>query len=389
MLFLAIVLTDMPPIYLDHQATTPVDPRVLEDMRPYFSEQFSNAHANTYRGGLEARRATEKARRKLATTIGAHPKDIIFTSGATESNNIAILGIAEVASTSRRRIVTQPTEHKSVLGPIKALLDRGFEVVTVRVKRDGLVDLEELCQSVDETTLLVSMMLVNNETGVIQPVQKIAEICKRVGAFFHSDCAQALGKVKVNVNALNFDSASFSAHKAYGPKGIGALYIRRLRQAPISPITYGGGQEGGLRPGTLPVPLCVGFGKAAQLIQDEESEITEHLLMLEQRLWEGVKALVPSASRNGHDTFRAPGCFSMQFPGYQADALIDAWQGLEVAKGSACEATKLRSSHVLRSMGVSRTQADSSIRIGIGRFTSVQDIDETIAIIERSIGKIP
>ena len=385
MLCHAIVLTDMHAIYLDHQATTPVDPCVAEAMRPFFTDRFSNAHANTYRRGTEAMRATENARHKIAVAIGAPTKDVIFTSGATESNNIAILGISAAAPLQRRRVVTQATEHRSVLGPVAYLTEQGFEVITVGVGRDGIVNLDELSRSVDESTLLVSVMLVNNETGVIQPIREVAEICRRAGALLHSDCAQALGKISIDVDTFRFDLASFSAHKVYGPKGIGSLYIRNLRRTPIRAITFGGGQEGGIRPGTLPVPLCVGFGKAAQIARAEEIGHKEHLSNLEQRLWEGIRRIAPTATRNGHMTLRAPGCFSVQFPGYHADALIDAWQGIEVAKGSACEATKVRSSHVLRSMGITRAQADSTIRMSVGRFTTVQDVDETISIIGRSI----
>ena len=374
-------------IYLDHQATTPVDPRVVEAMQPYFTSCFGNPHANTYTRGLDARRATERARQKLAMAIGGHPKDLIFTSGATEANNLAVLGIAGAASKGRRRVVAQATEHRSVLEPCASLVGRGFEVVTVSVGRDGLVDLGKLSEVVDEATLLVSAMLVNNETGVMQPLREIAEICKRQGVLLHSDCAQALGKTPVNVNDLQVDLASFSAHKAYGPKGIGALFVRNLRKAPICPITFGGGQEGGLRPGTLPVPLCVGLGEAAELAAKELTETTERLSFLEDRLWHGISNSVPRARLNGHATRRVPGCLSIHFPGYRADALIDAWQGIEVSKGSACEGMKTRASHVLRAMGVSRTRADASIRIGLGRFTTAQEIDETIAIIGRSLAQ--
>lgn len=375
----------MPGIYLDHQATTPVDSRVMEAMQPYFTDYFGNAHANTYARGLDARRATEVARRNVATAIGASTRDTIFTSGATEANNIAVLGTAAAASQGRRRVVTQATEHRSILAPCASLANRGFDVVTVGVGRDGLIDMEELSKAVDKSTLLVSVMLVNNETGVIQPIQEIAETCSRAGAILHSDCAQALGKISVDVNALQVDLASISAHKAYGPKGIGALYVRNLWRAPIRPITFGGEQEGGLRPGTLPVPLCVGFGAAAEIVARDHTEETKRLSFLGNRLWKGVSNIAPQARLNGHPTQRAPGCLSIYFPGCRADALIDAWQGIEIAKGSACEATKTRSSHVLSAMGASRAKADASIRMSIGRFTTNDDIDEAIEIIGRSI----
>ena len=379
----------MPGIYLDHQATTPVDPRVVEAMQPFLTDHFGNAHANTYTRGLDARRATESARRRVAAAIGSSAQDVIFTSGATEANNIAILGTAGAAPQGRRRVVTQATEHRSVLEPFASLRDREFDVVTVGVGRDGLVDLDELSRVVDEATLLVSVMLVNNETGVIQSLKPIAQVCSRAGAILHSDCAQALGKVQVDVNDLQVDLASFSAHKVYGPKGIGALYVRNLRRAPIHPISFGGGQEGGLRPGTLPVPLCVGFGMAAEIAVRHHTEATDGLSLLAKRLWQGISIIAPNARLNGHPTQRAPGCLSVCFPGCHADALIDAWQGIDVAKGSACEATKTRSSHVLRAMGASRTQADSSIRISVGRFTNEDDIQGALTIIGRSMPQNP
>ena len=377
--------TKMSGIYLDHQATTPVDPRVVEAMRPYFTDFFGNAHASTYTRGLDARRATETARRKIADSIGAGAQDVIFTSGATEANNLAILGTAGAASQGRRRIITQATEHRSVLEPVSFLADHGFEVITIGVGSDGLLDMEELSQAVDKRTLVVSVMLVNNETGVIQPVEEIATICSGAGALLHSDCAQALGKVFFDVNDLKVDLASVSAHKIYGPKGIGGLYIRNLRRAAIRPIAFGGGQEGGLRPGTLPVPLCVGFGMAAEIAVTEHFEGSKRLSSLENRLWQGISDVAPRAKLNGHPTRRVPGCLSVHFPGCYADALIDAWQGIEVAKGSACEAIKTRSSHVLRAMGASRAQADSSIRMSVGRFTTENDIDEAIAIMNHAM----
>lgn len=376
----------MSRIYLDHQATTPVDPRVVEAMRPYMTECFGNAHASTHRSGMEARKAVEAARRRIAAAVGASAKDIVFTSGATESNNLAILGTAQAAPRNRHRIVTQTTEHQSVLATVASLEDRGFDIVTVGVGRDGIVDVERLEQAIDKNTLLVSVMLVNNETGVIQPIREISEICNQSGALLHSDCAQAMGKIPVDVGLLGLNLASFSAHKVYGPKGIGALYVKGLRKAPIQPIIHGGGQEGGLRPGTLPVPLCVGFGEAADIARIDQVQHAEKAMRLENRLWEGIQKAAPMARRNGHSTHRAPGCMSVEFTGHRADALIDAWPNVEVAKGSACEASKTKASHVLRSMRMSRAQADSSIRMSVGRFTDEADVDEAVAIIRNSFG---
>ena len=363
-----------------------MDSRVAEAMRTYFLDDFGNPHANTHRRGLDARRAVENARRRLANAIGARPKEVIFTSGATEANNLAILGSAKAAKGEERlRIVTQATEHSSVLDPCISLRENGFEVVIVRVGRDGLVDLDQLVRVIDKNTLLVSVMLVNNETGVIQPVEKIAEVCANAGTLLHADCAQALGKVRVDVNALQVDLASFSAHKVYGPKGVGSLFVRNLLRTQIQPITLGGGQEGGLRPGTLPVPLCVGFGEAADIACKEQREVEERVSCLERRLWHGIENAIPKAKINGGSAPRAPGCLNVHFPGYHADGLIAAWRGIEVAKGSACEATKTRSSHVLRAMGASRAHADASIRMGIGRFTTGEEIDKTVRIIAEAV----
>ena len=356
-------------------------------MSAYFTEDYGNPHANTHRRGINARRAVENARRKLSEAVGAAPKDIVFTSGATEANNLAILGLARAARGGKRvRIVTQATEHKSVLGPCSSLREFGFEVVAVRVDRDGLIDLDEISSVVDKATLVVSVMSVNNETGVIQPIEKIAEICAKNGALFHTDCAQGLGKIRVDVNSFQVDLASFSAHKAYGPKGVGSLFVRNLKRAPIQPITYGGGQEAGLRPGTLPVPLCVGFGEAADIARKEQSEVEQRLMFLEDRLWCGIRDAMPEARINGSSAPRAPGCLNVHFPGHHSDGLITAWRGIEVAKGSACEATKTRSSHVLRAMGASRAHADASIRIGIGRFTTSDEIDEVVRTVRDAVG---
>ena len=379
------VQTEMPNIYLDHQATTPLDPRVMEAMHPYFSTSFANAHASTYLSALSAQQAIENSRRKIARAINAMPQDLVFTSGATESNNTAILGIASAAKGLRTKLVTQTTEHKSVLEPVESLRDQGFDVCTVKVDGRGVVDPSDLKDVIDEKTLLVSVMLVNNETGVIQPLQEIAEICSRFGVLLHCDCAQALGKIPVDVRDLGINLASFSAHKIYGPKGVGALWVQGLRQAAIDPIMRGGGQEGGLRPGTLPVPLCVGFGVAAELVQSSLADDLVRIKGLEELLWQAILDVIPNAELNGHLINRAPGCLNVSFSGYSADFLIDKWRELEVSKGSACESTKTRSSHVLRSMGVSRSKADTSIRLSIGRFTSEDEIDQVISIIKRSI----
>lgn len=369
----------MNSIYLDHQATTPVDPRVMEAMLPYFTEHYGNAQANTYVRGLQASRAVEKSRRKVAIAVRAKPGDIVFTSGATEANNLAILGMASSAS-KRNRIVTQSTEHHSVLGPIMALRKKGYETVIARVGSDGIVDLRHLEQLIDRRAVLVSVMLVNNETGVIQPIAEIADICRTAGALLHCDCAQGLGKLPVDLGKLGVDMATFSAHKAYGPKGIGALYVKNRRRSKLQPVWFGGGHEGGLRPGTLPVPLCVGFGTAAEIAHREQPAFAKQANNLAGQVWRGILEVEPNARLNGHAEQRAPGCLSIFFPGGQADALIDSFQGLDISKGSACEASKTRVSHVLRAMGFSAARADATIRMSIGRFTTQHDVDRALEI---------
>ena len=373
----------MKSIYLDHQATTPVDRRVLESMMPFFSETFANPHANTYALALNASRAVEHARRQIANSIKASANDIVFSSGATESNNLSILGTA-LASKNRRGVVTQATEHISVLRPIEILGTRGFHTTVVGVNRDGIVDIEQLRQAVDDSTLLVSVMLINNETGVIQPIKKVAQICRERGAILHCDCAQSLGKLDVDIEKLGVDLASFSAHKAYGPKGIGVLYVKNLEKARISPICFGGGQEAGLRPGTLPVPLCVGFGTAASIAASEQDSMQARNLLMENKLWSAIKSIVPQARINGHESERVAGCLNISFPRCNSDSLIDAFAGLSLSTGSACEANKTKVSHVLKAMRVPRADAIATIRMSIGRFTTESDIDAISSIVKRT-----
>ena len=265
-------------VYLDHQATTPIDSRVLMAMKPFFKDFFENPHTDSYRSAIAVREAVETARIQVARAIGSRSAtSIVFTGSATEANNLAIHGIASAARKGRNRIVTLATEHKAVLEPVKAMSDAGFEVIVLKVSRNGIIDLDIVRKAIDSRTLLLSVMLVNNETGVIQPVKEINEICHRQGVLVHSDCAQVLGKIPVNVSELDLDLATFSAHKAYGPKGIGCLYIRQRPRVRIKPIILGGGQEGGLRSGTLPVPLCIGFGVAAKSPTNKRSKIRKEL----------------------------------------------------------------------------------------------------------------
>lgn len=366
-------------VYLDHQATTPVDPRVLAEMKPFFRDFFENPHTDNYRSAVEAREAVEKARIQVAHAVGSRSAaSIIFTGSATEANNLAIRGTASAAKKGRDKIVTLATEHKSVLEPVKAMADNGFEISVLKVRRNGLVDLDVVRKAVDSRTLLLSVMLVNNETGVIQQIKKIAEICHKHGVIVHSDCAQALGKIPVDVSELDLDLATFSAHKAYGPKGVGCLYVRQRPKVRIKPIILGGGQEGGLRSGTLPVPLCVGFGVAAKIAGEQIARDMEKIAKLAHELFHGIKKIKPDVVLNGDSEQRAPGCLNIMFPGYRSDSLLNAIPQIAASTGSACAATETKPSHVLRALGLSKEQANSSVRFGIGRGTTRKEISKTL-----------
>ena len=355
-------------IYLDHQATTPVDERVTQAMLPFFDDVFANPHSITYRRSILASQAVEKSRKELATAVGAPASDIFFTSGATEANNLALQGIARGPS-KRRKVITQATEHRSVLDTVKYLGNSGCNCVVLPVKRDGSLDLDRLRDEVDDSTLLVSVMHVNNETGVIHPVDKIAEIAHDRGALFHSDCAQAIGKVPVNVRKMSLDMASFSGHKAYGPKGIGALFANRDARSKLSPLYYGGGQERGIRPGTLPVPLCVGLGRAFVIATEERASFSNRANRQIHEIREFIESLGVSFKFNGNNEQQAPGCLSVTFPDFPADGVISSCRRLELSSGSACESTKNRASHVLKAMGMTRSLASSTLRISVGRYT--------------------
>ena len=355
-------------VYLDHQATTPLDPRVEESMQPYLSEVFANPHSTTYRQSILAARAVERARAQVANCIDASSSEIFFTSGATESNNLAIQGLANLAS-NRTKIVTQATEHKSVLDTVSFLETRGFDTVVIPVYRNGVVDMEALDKAIDTKTLLVSIMLVNNETGIIQPIEQIAEICHGRGALLHCDCAQAVGRVSLSVKRLDVDLASFSAHKSYGPKGIGALYVNKDAQTRIAPVYFGGGQEQGLRPGTLPVPLCIGIGKAFEIARTEQPSFATRAHRQIDKLRNFLAGTDLDVRFNGEQDLQAPGCLSITLKDFPAESLISIWRDLELSTGSACESTKSKTSHVLRAMGLTRAEASSTIRLSVGRFT--------------------
>lgn len=376
-------------VYLDHQATTPVDSRVLVAMQPFFGDFFHNPHTDNYHCAVEAREAVERARIQIARAVGArHASSIVFTGSATEANNLAIRGVASAAKRGRNKILTLATEHKAVLEPAKAVAGAGFKVSVLKVQHNGIVDLEVLRKHIDSHTLLLSAMFVNNETGVIQPIKEIAAICHKNGVIFHSDCAQALGKLSVNVSELDLDLATFSAHKAYGPKGIGCLYVRRRPKVQIKPVILGGGQEGGLRSGTLPVPLCVGFGVAAEITSKQLAQDTKRIVELTSMLFQGIKKIKPDIILNGDFRQRAPGCLNLVFPGYRSDSLLQAIPQIAASTGSACAATETKPSHVLRALGLSKEQAHSSIRFGVGRGTTKAEIEKVLDAMRSVINPI-
>ena len=366
------------PVYLDNQATTPCDPRVLQAMLPWFCEQFGNPHSVEHVMGRQAEAAVEQARAQVAALIGAEPRELTFTSGATESNNIAIKGAARYAAASgetRRRVVTVATEHKCVLESVASLRAEGFEPVMLPVRPDGLLDPAVLAEALEVPTLLVSVMAVNNETGVVQDLTGLAAVARRAGALFHTDAAQGVGKIALDVAAMGIDLMSVSGHKIYGPKGVGALYVRRRPRVRLTPLFSGGGQEHGLRSGTLPVPLIVGLGEAARLAQADMAAEAPRLAALRDGLLERLQAMVPGVVVNGSPTARIAGNLNVTFPAATAAALMAAVPELCVSTGSACSSAELEPSYVLRALGLSDAEAGRTLRIGIGRFTSPADIE--------------
>ena len=364
------------PIYLDCNATTPLDERVLKTMLPYFTEHFGNPASITHQYGWEAEAAVKKAREILATGINASPEEIIFTSGATESNNLAIKGIAEAYFNKGKHIITITTEHNAVLDPCAYLQNLGFEVTYLPVNRDGIIDLTRLETALRDDTILVSIMAANNEIGVLQPLAKIGEICKENSIIFHTDAAQAIGKISLDVQAMNIDLMSLTAHKIYGPKGIGAIYVRRRHpRVKIAPQIHGGGHERGIRSGTLCTPQIVGFSKAVALALAEIKSEAKRLTSLRQQLWEKLQTL-ENIFLNGHPTQRLPGNLNISVEGVDGQALLLGLQSvMAVSSGSACTSAKVAPSHVLQALGRSEKLAYASVRFGIGRFNTVQEID--------------
>jgi cysteine desulfurase len=376
------------PIYMDYHATTPVDPRVVEEMVPYFTEHFGNAASRNHPFGWEAEEAVEKARGQVAKLIGADEKEVIFTSGATESNNLAIRGVAEFYKDRRNHIVTTVTEHKCVLDTCRHLEQQGFEVTYLPVQKNGLIDLEALRAVVTDKTVVVSIMAVNNEIGVIQPLAEIGKICREKKAFFHTDAAQAVGKIPLDVEAMNVDLMSISGHKIYGPKGIGALYVRRKPRVRLVPLIVGGGQERGFRSGTLPTPLCVGLGEAAEIAMKEMDAESKRLAKLQARMLKGLNAKLTDIHVNGDLEHRIPGNLNIGFAYVEGESLMMGIKGLSVSSGSACTSASLEPSYVLRALGVEEDMAHTSLRIGLGRFTTEQEVDTAVEDLVRHVNKL-
>jgi cysteine desulfurase len=370
------------PVYLDNQATTRCDPRVVDAMLPWFTEHYGNPHSVEHVMGTEAEAAVEDARGQVAALIGADAKELVFTSGATESNNIAIKGAARFAGqadTERRRIVTVVTEHKCVLESVADLAAEGFEPVFLPVGPDGLLDPDVLRAALETPTLLVSVMAVNNEIGVVQDIPALAALAKQAGALFHTDIAQAAGKIPLDLTGWKVDLASISGHKIYGPKGVGALYVRRRPRVRLAPLFSGGGQERGLRSGTLPAPLIVGLGEACRLAQAEMAEEATRIAGLRDRLLHRLLESVPELAINGAMGARIPGNLNLTFPRASAADLMARVPDLCVSTGSACSSAAIEPSYVLRALGLSDDAAGRTLRIGIGRFTSPADIDYAAA----------
>ena len=378
------------PIYLDYQATTPCDPRVVDRMMPYFSDIFGNPHSADHRHGWEAEAAVETARGQVAALIGAKPRDIIFTSGATESNNLAIKGAARHRrqADGRDTVITLASEHKCVLESTARLSREGFNVKILPIQKNGLLDLSTLKEALDDRVAIVSVMAANNEIGVIQPLADIGAMVRECGAWFHTDAAQAFGKYPLDVEALCIDMMSISGHKIYGPKGVGALYVRgRKPKVELDPLMDGGGQERGLRSGTLPVPLCVGLGAAADIAKSEMGQEAERLTRMRNRLWDLLQQSDADLSLNGDLDQRLPGNLNITVPGVESSELLAALDGLSVSSGSACSSGAQAASHVLQALGHDPAKVAAGLRIGLGRFTTENDIAAAAEMLLAAVSK--
>jgi cysteine desulfurase len=375
------------PIYMDYGATTPVDPRVVDAMIPWLREHFGNPASRSHAWGWEAEAAVEKARGEVADLIGADPREIVWTSGATESNNLAIKGAAHFYKTRGKHLVTVKTEHKAVLDTMRELERQGFEVSYLEVQEDGLLDFEVLRAAIRPDTILVSVMLVNNEIGVIQDIPVIGALCREKGIILHVDAAQATGKVEIDLKTLPVDLMSLASHKTYGPKGIGALYVRRKPRVRLEAQMHGGGHERGMRSGTLPTHQIVGMGEAFRLAKLEMVQDNAKARALHQRLLDGLKD-VEQVFLNGHAEKRVPHNLNMSFNFVEGESLIMGIKGLAVSSGSACTSASLEPSYVLRALGRSDELAHSSLRMTIGRFTTEEEIDYAVSTIRQNVAKL-
>jgi len=375
------------PIYMDYGATTPVDPRVVDAMIPWLREHFGNPASRSHAWGWEAEEAVEKARQQVADLIGADPREIVWTSGATESDNLAIKGAAQFYKTKGKHLITVKTEHKAVLDTMRALERDGFEVTYLEVQEDGMLDLEAFKAAIRPDTILASVMFVNNEIGVIQDIATLGAICREKGVIFHVDAAQATGKVEIDVKKLPVDLMSLASHKTYGPKGIGALYVRRKPRIRLEAQMHGGGHERGMRSGTLPTHQIVGMGEAFRIAKEEMQKDLEHARRLQKRLLDGLKD-VEQVFINGNVEHRVPHNLNMSFNFVEGESLIMGIKGLAVSSGSACTSASLEPSYVLRALGRSDELAHSSLRMTIGRFTTEEEIDYAIATIKQNVAKL-
>jgi cysteine desulfurase len=375
------------PIYMDYGATTPVDPRVVDAMVPWLREHFGNPASRSHAWGWEAEEAVEKARQQVADLIGADPREIVWTSGATESNNLAIKGAAHFYKTKGKHLVTVKTEHKAVLDTMRELERQGFEVTYLDVQEDGLLDLEAFKAALRPDTILASVMFVNNEIGVIQDIVAIGNICRERGIVFHVDAAQATGKLPIDVKALPVDLMSLASHKTYGPKGIGALFVRRKPRVRLEAQMHGGGHERGMRSGTLPTHQIVGMGEAFRIAKEEMGRDIEHARRMQQRLIDGLKG-IDQVFINGHLERRVPHNVNMSFNFVEGESLIMGIKGIAVSSGSACTSASLEPSYVLRALGRSDELAHSSLRMTIGRFTTEEEIDYAVATIKENVARL-
>jgi cysteine desulfurase len=377
------------PIYLDNNATTRTDPRVLEAMLPYFTEVYGNAASRNHVFGWRAEAAVDQAREQIAELIGASPKEIVFTSGATESNNLALKGVASMYRSQGNHVITAATEHRAILDPCKRLERQGFEVTFLPVDRHGRVTAAQVAEALTAKTILVSIMAANNEMGTLQPIGEIAQVCRQHGILFHTDAVQAVGKIPIDVEKQGIDLLSLSAHKIYGPKGTGALYVRRRDpHVRLDPIIDGGGHERGMRSGTLAVPGVVGLGKACELCRMEMTEEARRLVRVRERLRAGIMEQLSDTFLNGHPVERLPGNINISFAYVHGEALLMGLKTVAVSSGSACTSANPEPSYVLKAMGVPDDLAHSSIRFGLGRFNTEEEVDYVIGEVVRTVNRL-